>query len=350
MRVGLIVPSFATHEQDYRYPLYCNIVEGIAQHHDVVVFALFQERKHSAGYHWFKDAMVVPLGLADVTSRALRQVGNTLAQQYELDLVHAFGIRWAGALGAAITEKLSIPLLINALNEDFRYPRKTLNAGLNHVDGLIAPSQYALSRLQILVGSTKADQFIVNYGVDTKHFIFTAASQRLRDYLVVSELAEHKNLDVIIELVAHLPNTTLDIVGDGPLYYTVKDWIEQLDLTERVMLHGHQDYADMPQFYQQAQTLLVATDENELFHIPTIEAMACGTDVMGFGVGILPEITTTTDSRDLAGLQALILKRQRKHQELKRQQLRLKAEYGFSLQQMWDGFLAIYDYLLKKHQ
>ncbi len=250
-------------------------------------------------------------------------------------------------MAAAICDNTAIPLLINVLSDDFTYARKALNPALAVVRGLIAPSKYALEKLSELVHNTQADQFMVHYGVDTAHFSFHEHENRPRDYLAVGELIPQCNLDLMLHLLAHLPSMTLDIVGDGPLRDDLEHLAKTLNIAERVVFHGQQPYTAMPAFYQQTQTLLVTADENEVFHLPAIEAMACGTDVMGPAVGILPEITTTATSHDLADLQELILKRRRKHQDLKRRQLRIKAEYGFGLQQMIDSYLAIYDYIAR---
>lgn len=344
MRVGLVLPSFVADEHDFEQPLYHHLVKGLAQYHDLTVFVLFMDTHHQAGYHWFHNVKVVPLGLAEVTNRALRQIGGSLAEHHELDLLHAFGIRWAGNMAAAIGDKPDIPLLINVLSDDFIYAPKALNPALARASGFIAPSQYALGRLGQLVKDTAADQFMVHHGVDTNHFTFPAQEQRLRDYLAVGQLVARRKFDLMLQLLAHLPSMTLDIVGDGPMRSELERLAETLEIADRVYFHGQQPYEKMPQFYQQSQTLLVTADESEVFHIAAIEAMACGTEVMGPAVGILPEVSTTAASHTLADLQELILKRRRKHQDLKRRQLRVQAEYGFSLQKMIDGYLAIYDY------
>lgn len=345
MHIGLVVPNFVATEDDFEYPLYHHLVRGIAQFHDVVVFVLFMEPQHKAGYHWFYNAKVIPLGLAEATSRGLRHIGTTLAHQHQLNIIHAFGIRWAGNMAAAICDSAQLPLLINALSDDFTYAPKALQPALEVATGLIAPSKYALARLSDLVDETSADQFMVHHGIDTDHFTFPDNENRPRDYLAVGELIERRNLDLMLQLVARLPSTTLDIVGDGPLRPDLEKLAHTLGIADRVVFHGYQPYQAMPAFYQQTQTLLVTADTDEAFHVAAIEAMACGTEVMGPAVGILPEVTSTAASHNLADLQELILKRRRKHQDLRRRQLRVQAEYGFGLQKMIEDYLAIYDYI-----
>ncbi|PJF40352.1 MAG: hypothetical protein CUN55_12835 [Phototrophicales bacterium] len=343
MRIGLVFPSFTSDEQELIYPLYHHIVRGISAYHEVTVFALFMEPQHQAGYHWFYNAKVVPLGLAEVTHRALRQFGNALAAKYTVDILHAFGIRWAGNLAAAFRGQKKIPLLINLLSEDFTYPSKTLQYALEAASCLIVPSHHASTQIHQRFPKLAIEKQVIHYGVDINHFVLPQKDHRTRDYLAVGQLIARRNLDLMLHLVARLPSMTLDIVGDGPMRSSLQTLTQSLGIADRVIFHGHQPYETMPHWYQQSRALLVTADESEVFYLPAIEAMACGTEVIGPAVGILPEITTTSSSHQLADLQELILKRQRKHQELKRFQLRLRAQYDFSLEQMLKHYLTLYE-------
>jgi glycosyltransferase involved in cell wall biosynthesis len=71
--------------------------------------------------------------------------------------------------------------------------------------------------------------------------------------------------------------------------------IADLGLAERVRLLGFLPERTLPSYYQAADLVLMPTFEMEGFGLVTVEALACGTPVLGAPVGAIPEILTRVD-------------------------------------------------------
>jgi glycosyltransferase involved in cell wall biosynthesis len=85
------------------------------------------------------------------------------------------------------------------------------------------------------------------------------------------------------------------IGGEGPLRPMLEGLIRSLDLTGRVRLLGFIPEEYLPRYYQAADLMLLPTAELEGFGLVTVEALACGTPVLGTSVGATQEILAQVD-------------------------------------------------------
>ena len=107
----------------------------------------------------------------------------------------------------------------------------------------------------------------------------------------VGRLSETKRLGLLIDTVALLRQrglgVSLQLVGDGALYDSLKDQIRRLELASCVTLKGRVESRDMPALYQ-ASDLYVSGTYQEGMSNAMLEAMASG----------LPIVTTTCEGVD----------------------------------------------------
>jgi glycosyltransferase involved in cell wall biosynthesis len=109
---------------------------------------------------------------------------------------------------------------------------------------------------------------------------------------------------------------TVVIGGEGPLRATLEAGIRKRGLAGVVRLIGFVPETRLTAYYQTADVVLMPSLQLEGFGLVTVEAMACGTPVVGTPVGAIPEIlnqvdpilvTHGTDGRSLAtALEALL--------------------------------------------
>ena len=85
------------------------------------------------------------------------------------------------------------------------------------------------------------------------------------------------------------------IGGEGPLRPMLEGLIRSLELTGRVRLLGFIPEEYLPRYYQAADLMLLPTAELEGFGLVTVEALACGTPVLGTPVGATQEILAQVD-------------------------------------------------------
>lgn len=110
-----------------------------------------------------------------------------------------------------------------------------------------------------------------------------------KHFVMVLRLHPQKNIKDAIEAFSIFnqtnPGYTFDIYGEGELQQVLQRQIEQLGLTEQVILHGRTD--DVDKAYQQADALIV-TSHFEGFALNVLEAVSNGTPVITYPINYGP--------------------------------------------------------------
>ncbi|HET7375539.1 MAG TPA: glycosyltransferase family 1 protein, partial [Anaerolineae bacterium] len=110
--------------------------------------------------------------------------------------------------------------------------------------------------------------------------------------LSIGTLQPRKNYRRLIEAFAKLNDPQLHLViggGRGWMFDDVFAQAKELRLEERVHFIGFVDDDDLPTLYSTAE-LFVYVSLYEGFGLPLLEAMACGTPVIGSNTSSLPEV------------------------------------------------------------
>ncbi len=159
-------------------------------------------------------------------------------------------------------------------------------------------------------------------GVDTQRFRPAEDRQAVRAglgiapdeavVLSVRRMAPRMGLPELVRAAARLhaehPRLRLVLVGDGVLRPEVEAEVARLGLGDAVTLTGRIDDDALVRHYQAADLFALPTQAYEGFGMVTLEALACGTPVVGTPVGATPEILAPLDpalvSRD-AGEEAI---------------------------------------------
>jgi glycosyltransferase involved in cell wall biosynthesis len=117
--------------------------------------------------------------------------------------------------------------------------------------------------------------------------------------LTVRNLVPRMGLDTFVRAMARLQADHPDILaligGEGPLRGELEGLIHHYSLKDHVRLVGFIPETDLPRYYQAADLAVLPTAELEGFGLMTIEALACGTPVVGTPVGATPELLRPID-------------------------------------------------------
>jgi N-acetyl-alpha-D-glucosaminyl L-malate synthase BshA len=103
----------------------------------------------------------------------------------------------------------------------------------------------------------------------------------------------------IFDIVQRKLPAKLLLVGQGPEWSNVFDFVQSLGLTEKVHFLGRQD--DIAQFMSIAD-LFVLPSAKESFGLVALEAMACGVPTVGSRIGGIPEVVIDGETGFLAEL------------------------------------------------
>ena len=87
------------------------------------------------------------------------------------------------------------------------------------------------------------------------------------------------------------------IGGKGFLAEHLKSMVDNSNLQESIRFLGHVPEEDLPQMYRAANFFVLPTRKLEGFGLVILEAMACGTPVLGTPIGAIPELIGPFDGR-----------------------------------------------------
>jgi glycosyltransferase involved in cell wall biosynthesis len=117
--------------------------------------------------------------------------------------------------------------------------------------------------------------------------------------LSVRRMAPRMGLLELVRAVGRLrpdhPRLRLVLVGDGVLRPAIEAEVARLGLGDAVALTGRIDDDALVRHYQAADLFALPTQAYEGFGMVTLEALACGTPVVGTPVGATPEILRPLD-------------------------------------------------------
>lgn len=156
------------------------------------------------------------------------------------------------------------------------------------VDHLVANSQLVARRIQHY---WRREAEVVPPPVDTE--FFTPGGERGRHLLMVAALVPYKRVDVGIAVATRL-GMELRIVGDGPLRRSL-----QRRAPRGVSFLGYISRERLRDEYRNAALLLVPNVED--FGIVTVEALACGTPVVGLHGSGTADVVVPGQHGELAG-------------------------------------------------
>jgi glycosyltransferase involved in cell wall biosynthesis/SAM-dependent methyltransferase len=112
--------------------------------------------------------------------------------------------------------------------------------------------------------------------------------------LTVRNLESRMGLDNLLRAMSIVKSWRLDarllIGGAGSLRKVLEAQSRELGLADRVTFLGFVPDAELPRYYQAADVFVLPTRELEGFGLVTVEALACGTPVLGTPIGATPEI------------------------------------------------------------
>lgn len=134
-------------------------------------------------------------------------------------------------------------------------------------------------------------RFVPN-GVDTNRFHPSEQPRRDGPLRIGSacRLTEVKRVSLLVEAFSQLgqgAEVELHIAGDGPEEAALREQVERLGLSDRVVFHGFR--SDVPQFLREVDLFAITSDE-EAAPYSQLEAMASGLPAVVTAVGDLPYI------------------------------------------------------------
>ena len=306
MRIGILVPGFSSHPDDWAIPVQQNLARELAASDDLRMIAL--RYPHRRDCYTIEGATVYSLGVGQVRGAlrlrlwwdALRLI-ERLHHEKPFDVLHAMWADETGLITGWAGRCLGIPVVVSILGGelvglgDIRYglqrsafSRWIVRQALNGADRIIVPSNYV--RRLVSAHSVPDEKIVsISLGVDAERFTPSATPPDPRRLIHVASLVPVKDQATLLKAFALLDKSvTLDILGEGSEHAKLEALAHELSIHERVRFIGAVAHPDLPHHYQQAAINLLSS-RHETIAMTTLEAAACGVPTISTSVGIVPD-------------------------------------------------------------
>lgn len=160
--------------------------------------------------------------------------------------------------------------------------RRIIRRQLEWVDALVAPSQYMID-LYADAGMAKADSRVIPNAVDEIDVPEVAFGDK-EGVIYAGSVTEEKGIGTLLQAVPGLPEgTRVEVVGRGPL-------VEACRGSEGVEVHDWMPRQDLYREIAGKKVLVLPSVWPEAFGRVLVEAVMCGTLVVGSDAGAIPEV------------------------------------------------------------
>jgi len=240
------------------------------------------------------------------------------ARDLSLELVHCHGMASMGIAGRKTARDLGVPVVgsfhtllpkgiqtitkrkwTRKLGEDFLW--RAMDWFYKPLDLVISPSE----TIRKVLLERKIDSVVVPNGLDTKYYSAgNKAAAKLRvsrkiglkqgEKLVLSagRMSKEKNHDLIVraaQSVLKECNARFVFTGDGPARKEIEALAAKMGLSHKLVFPGFVSDAELLDFYRAADVFVTASTF-ETQGMALLEAMACGTPVVGADSLAIPEV------------------------------------------------------------
>lgn len=291
-QVGIIYPQFRSLKdiegvfyKSYGIECYNDCGLRVYKWHTVNFFPKF---KHIIKYNWIRLGM-----------KLFKSYINKYGKP---DLIHVHSLKPAGWLALKISLKYNIPFVLTEHSSSFARDLIS-DKDLDSLKPVVAKSSCNIAvseRLaQLLSLQFKANEWIYVPNIVNNSFLNYDIKTSLRDFtfICICSLNENKSVDLLIRAFAlvsqTLPNTKLNIGGDGPERCKLEKLVNSLNLQNKVRFLGKLTREEVKLKIAES-SVFVLPSKYETFGVVIIEALALGKPVISTKSGG-PESTITDD-------------------------------------------------------
>lgn len=188
----------------------------------------------------------------------------------------------------------------------------------------------------------------IYHGVDVKTFSFNPNPE---DYfLFIGRVTKEKGVHIAIK-AAKAAKVPLIIAGKS--FPRENYWHEEIQAHidgKNVKYVGETNFKDKIKLYQNAKGVLFPTQYEETFGLVMIESMACGTPVIGWNKGSVPEVIKDKHTGFVVDNVSDMVKAIKAINFISREQTRKRAEIYFSAEKMVAGYVNVYKRVIEEQK
>ncbi len=190
-------------------------------------------------------------------------------------------------------------------------------------------------------------QGVVHNGVALKNFPY---NEKPADYLLSIGGAIHpkKGTDIAVRIAK---KTKQKLIIAGPIkdeeYFKTKI---KPHLSQKIKYVGNADFKTKIKLYQNALAFLFPVSYEEGFGNTLIESLACGTPVIAYKRGSIPEIIKNKKTGFVCTNEKQLVEAVKNINKIKRKNCRADCEKRFSIEKMTDNYEKLYQKIINKNK
>jgi glycosyltransferase involved in cell wall biosynthesis len=184
----------------------------------------------------------------------------------------------------------------------------------------------------------------VYHGVDTEKFAFNPTPSDYFFYL--GRVTEDKGVHLAIEAAK---KAGVKLIIAGHTYQNEGYWHSHIEKNidgANIRYIGEQNSEQKITWLQNAKALLFPTQCEEVFGYTMIEAMSCGTPVIGWNNGAIPEVIKNGKSGYVVNNVEEMVEAIKNIDKISRKETRERVENFFSIKKMIAGYQKVYQRIL----
>jgi len=188
----------------------------------------------------------------------------------------------------------------------------------------------------------------IYHGVDTNIFSFNSNPKPYLLYL--GRVTEQKGVHLAIE-AAKAADMQLIIAGRS--YPNEGYWHEKIEKhidDKNIRYVGEANFEQKIEYLQNATALIFPTQYEEVFGYSMIEAMSCGTPVIGWRKGSVPEVVSDNKTGYVVNSIKDMVKAIKNIKKIKREAVRERAEKFFSIEKMVNSYNKVYEKIITENE
>ncbi|MFC3104856.1 glycosyltransferase [Salinisphaera aquimarina] len=242
--------------------------------------------------------MLSPHSMARAATPALVQLRE---EGFDFDLIDAHYAYPDGVAASALGRRFDRPVVMTARGSDItliaamKGPQRQIHRALEHGEAMITVSRSLVSKITSL-GLNPSRLVPLRNGVDLTRFKPLDRTAIRKDlgvksflWLTVGHLVELKGVHIAVEALASVDNAELMVVGDGPEGGALSRLATEMGVADRVHFVGPKSHEELTRYYNAADALILASSREGMPNV-MLEALACGTAVIGNAVDGIPEV------------------------------------------------------------
>ena len=307
MRVALVVSGGVDRSgRDRVTPAILWLIERLASRHEIFAYVL---RYHDRPCTYpLLGATIRDLGSPVGIARQHGALVSALRQDGPFHVVHGYHALPSGLAAALAARRLSVPSVVTMDSGEF-VALPDIGYGLQRLTRhrlAIAATTRLATRVTVcshfqarLAQAHGVRPLIIPIGVDTERFVgqpredppdgsSPAADGPPWRIIHVASLNRVKDQNTLLEALALVDRTHLDIVGEDTLGGATAERARQLGVSDRVTFHGFQPTDVIARLHRRAH-LFVLASRHEAANVAVLEAAAAGLPSVGTDVGHLAD-------------------------------------------------------------